>query len=252
MSRRRKKEQLDPVQSLVFLLMGGALYGGYLLTKSLAVGCVAAGSILGLYVAIVIIHNQKHAERLKRSGIADIDKMDGRKFELYLGHLFKAHGYAAEVTKSAGDFGADLVLTKASKKIVVQAKRYSKNVSLKAVQEVHTAMNHYGATEAWVVTNADYTEQAYTLAKSNGVRLINRQQLIEMILEINPETSKMPVAKQIVEHPVEELVEQPLITELDNDECPKCGYMLVKRKSSRGEFYGCMNFPKCRHTVDIA
>jgi restriction system protein len=35
---------------------------------------------------------QKREERLRRSGIADIDKMEGRQFEKYLGHLFKAYG----------------------------------------------------------------------------------------------------------------------------------------------------------------
>jgi restriction system protein len=47
-------------------------------------------------------------------------------------------------------------------------------------------MDHYGASSAWVVSNRDYTEQAYTLAKSNGVRLVNREQLIDMILAVNP------------------------------------------------------------------
>ncbi|MDQ6419932.1 restriction endonuclease [Paenibacillus sp. LHD-117] len=166
MARRRRKQQ-DPIQGLLIMLMALSLYGSYQLTESLLVGCIAAGCVLGAYVAIMIIINQKRAERLKRSGISEIDKMEGRRFELYLGHLFKAHGYSTEVTKSASDYGADLVITKTGRKIVVQAKRYSKNVGLKAVQEVHTAMNHYGAAEAWVVTNADYTEQAYSLAKSN-------------------------------------------------------------------------------------
>ncbi|WP_339225445.1 restriction endonuclease [Paenibacillus sp. FSL H8-0332] len=90
----------------------------------------------------------------------------------------------AEVTKAAGDYGADLVLSKDGKRIVVQAKRYSKNVGLKAVQEVRGTVSHYGASAAWVVTNRDYTEQAYKLAKSNNVRLIGREELIEMLLQM--------------------------------------------------------------------
>lgn len=31
--------------------------------------------------------------------------------------------------------------------------------------------------------------------------------------------------------------------------CPKCGIPLVVRSGSRGEFYGCSNYPKCRETV---
>ncbi|WP_253187253.1 restriction endonuclease [Paenibacillus sp. GP183] len=48
--------------------------------------------------------------------------MDGRQFELYLGLLFKALGYKTEVTLSAGDYGADLVIEKNGVRTVVQAK----------------------------------------------------------------------------------------------------------------------------------
>ncbi|WP_246168669.1 restriction endonuclease [Paenibacillus antarcticus] len=135
-------------------------------------------------IAALIARKLKHEARLKSSGIAEIDKMEGVQFEQYLGHLFRSQGYKAEVTQATGDYGADLVLSKDGKRIVVQAKRYSKNVGLKAVQEVRGAVAHYRASAAWVVTNRDYTEQAYKLAKSNNVRLISRDELIEMLLQM--------------------------------------------------------------------
>jgi restriction system protein len=250
--RRRKKEELDPLQAFMLLLMLGAGWGAYSLTKSIVAAGIAAGVIFVGYALIIFSINQKQTERLKRSGIAEIDKMEGRQFEKYLCHLFKVHGYAAEVTQAAGDYGADLIISKAGKKIVVQAKRYSKNVGLKAVQEVHTALKHYGATEAWVVTNSDYTEQAYTLAKSNGVRLIMRQQLIELMLAINPE-QMVPISKQInaQPEPENEVAVTKEVMEPDDLDCPQCGYLLVKRNGKRGEFYGCSNFPKCRHTMEM-
>lgn len=256
MARRRKKDQLNPVQSLVYLLMLGSFLGIYNLTKTFVAASIAAGCVLGVYISVVYVLNKQRTERLKRSGIADIDKMDGRQFELYLGHLFRGHGYIAEVTQSTGDYGADLIISKGGNKIVVQAKRYSKNVGLKAVQEAFTAMNHYNASEAWVVTNSDYTEQAYNLAKSNGVRLINRQKLIDMILNMNT-TNNTTLSQQIKEEsksisvPVITMDNQEVEESLENDECPKCGYLLIKRTGRKGEFYGCSNFPKCRHTISI-
>lgn len=85
---------------------------------------------VAVFIAVLIIIGIKRTERLKRSGIADIDKMEGVQFEQYLGHLFQAQGYKTQVTKAAGDFGADLILQKAGRKIVIQAKRYSKNVGI--------------------------------------------------------------------------------------------------------------------------
>ena len=34
-------------------------------------------------------------------------------------------------------------------------------------------------------------------------------------------------------------------------DCPKCGGHLVKRNGSRGKFYGCSEYPNCRHTENI-
>ncbi|WP_338587820.1 restriction endonuclease [Paenibacillus sp. Y5S-9] len=56
--------------------------------------------------------------------------MDGVQFEHYLGQLFRSQGYKAEVTKAAGDLVAELIMTKDGKRIVLQAKRYKKNVDL--------------------------------------------------------------------------------------------------------------------------
>ena len=33
--------------------------------------------------------------------------------------------------------------------------------------------------------------------------------------------------------------------------CPKCGIPLVIRSSSRGKFYGCPNYPKCRQKMRL-
>jgi hypothetical protein len=33
--------------------------------------------------------------------------------------------------------------------------------------------------------------------------------------------------------------------------CPSCGHVLVKRTGKYGQFYGCSNFPKCKHSEKI-
>jgi len=41
---------------------------------------------------------------------------------------------------------------------------------------------------------------------------------------------------------------------VDSDNCPKCGGPMVLRqnRNNGNSFYGCSNYPKCRHTVPIA
>jgi restriction system protein len=111
----------------------------------------------------------------------DIDRMDGLEFEKLLKPLFERQGYIAEVTQGSGDYGADLILWKGTKKYVVQAKRYSSNMGVSAVQQVVGAIKYYKASGAMVVTNQYFTPAAINLAKSNGVRLIDREALAEMV-----------------------------------------------------------------------
>jgi restriction system protein len=134
------------------------------------------------YVLIVKINRER---RLRKSGILEVDKMSGKKFEEYLQVLLKTKGYYVELTPYTGDYGVDLILSTKGKKIIVQAKRYKKNVGIKAVQEIAAAKSHYKADECWVLTNSFFTVQAKKLAASNQVKLIDRKQLINWMLEVN-------------------------------------------------------------------
>jgi len=144
---------------------------------------------IGVFLLIVLIYHGLiqlyYRYRLKKSGINDIDKMKGRTFEEYLRVLYQSHGYHVTLTPSSGDYGADLVLKKEGATIVVQVKRYAKNVGVKAVQEVVGAKEYYHATRAWVVTNRGYTGPAIKLAKANQVKLIGRDQLISQMIVFN-------------------------------------------------------------------
>ncbi|WP_083509177.1 restriction endonuclease [Planococcus rifietoensis] len=140
--------------------------------------------VLGAF-SLALITNILRDRKLKRSGMLQVDQMKGKEFEDYLRVLFLERGYHVQMTPATGDYGADLILSKGGQRIVVQAKRYKKNVGLKAVQEVSTAKLHYKADECWVVTNSGYTEPAKKLAASNGVKLVDRVVLMRWMIEMN-------------------------------------------------------------------
>jgi len=121
---------------------------------------------------------------LMQADISKIDIMEGYEFEEYLRTLFFYEGYKATLTTWSKDYGADIILNKDNKIIVVQAKRYNKVVGLKSVQEALGSMKHYNATEAFVVTNSHFSSEAETLAKENSIRLIDREELIEMYTRV--------------------------------------------------------------------
>lgn len=234
----RKRRRNDPFAELIAPIILLAYFGFYYWTRSFQQATVLTLILACLLIGLLVIFALWKREKLKKSGIHEIDKMDGRQFEKYLEVLFKSLGYKTKLTRYVGDYGADLILEKDGKKIVVQAKRYSKDVGINAVQEIAAAMPHYKADEAWIVTNRDFTEAARNLAKSNGVKLINRTKLIDFILKMNPEA--VPYPKKIMEeNPTQQFT------------CKRCGRLMVLRKGPKGEFYGCSGFPKCRYTMSV-
>lgn len=239
MARRRKKKE-DPVAALVGLLVVATFFGTFSITKSLATAVVSIFLVLAVILVIIFMIGMQKRERLRRSGISEVDKMDGLKFERYLAELFKSQGYSTVVTQGSGDYGVDLILSRQGKRIAVQAKRYKNNVGLEAVQQVQAGKAKYNCSEAWVVSNSNYTDQAISLAKANGVRLIARQELIEMMLKMN--ASEKLAARTTMTNRVSENKDLT---------CHLCGGTMQRRKSTKGEVYACSNFPLCKNIQPI-
>jgi restriction system protein len=137
--------------------------------------------LLAIFVGSIILGIWRRI-RLARSGIKDIDQFSGKVFEEYLEVLFRRLGYRVERTQFAGDYGGDLVISKDDVRTVVQAKRYSRSVGVRAVQEVVAAKAHYDCAEAMVVTNNRFTKQAEHLADRNGVELWDRDELTRRLM----------------------------------------------------------------------
>ena len=137
--------------------------------------------VLFLLFRGVLWYRNRH---LSRSGIADTDRMSGEEFEVYLETLFRKLGYTVRRTPYQGDYGADLIVRKGDEETVVQAKRYNRQVGVKAVQEAVAAKELYRCNKAMVVTNSRFTHQAQTLAKANHVELWDRNELGKRLLAL--------------------------------------------------------------------
>lgn len=179
--RRKKKKIRFPWLYVTLLAAVGAI--GFYFTAELRGSLISILAFITLIIFWKINKKIRRYRKLKRTRIGEIDTMSGEEFEHFLGAFFKRRGYKVRYTASSGDYGADLILKDGREKIVVQAKRYSSTVGVKAVQEIIGAVRMYDATEAWVVTNNYFTKQAVNLAEMNDVYLIDRDQLVELLSE---------------------------------------------------------------------
>ncbi|MDF2627060.1 MAG: hypothetical protein K0R39_891 [Symbiobacteriaceae bacterium] len=180
--------------------------------------------------------------------------MTGLEFEKYLEILFNRLGYQVERTRYVGDQGGDLIITRGGERTLVQAKRHSKAVGNKAVQEAAAARPHYKCHHAMVVANQEFTQAARELAKSNQVELLGRRQLAEMVLSTQvgpaaPSAAVTPVAASRTPSPSTPAA--AATTPTAPPTCQRCGRPMVERTSARGKFWGCSGFPKCRNIVSM-
>jgi restriction system protein len=157
--------------------------------------------ILGLVLIGRILFYFWEKQRLAKSGVGDIDRMDGKTFEKYLKVFFEKLGYKVERTRYIGDYGADLVATKNGVKMVIQAKRYKKKVGIRAVQEAVASKGYYNCDKAMVVTNSYFTDQAKTLASRNKVELRDRKLLVKNLLKIKEDEGNKANPKSGRGHP---------------------------------------------------
>lgn len=167
----------------------GNLWAGLIVLGLLLVIGLAMTNPVLLVVPVVVVvlavwywRRSSRKQRYALLWAGNVDAMTGTQFEDMLGVVFGMLGYRVEHTGQTGDFGADLILQQGSRRVAVQAKRYSSNVGNKAVQEVYASMRHYGASEGWVVTNSDFTSAAREQADSCGIRLLDREALLDLIL----------------------------------------------------------------------
>lgn len=122
--------------------------------------------------------------RCMRRCLNEVDKMNGREFEVFLSRMYGSLGYSVTLTRASRDYGADLILENRGQRTAVQAKLLSAGaVSNKAVSEVYASKNYYSASDALVITNCTYTAAAKKLAQDNNVTLIDRVGLTRLIGE---------------------------------------------------------------------
>lgn len=112
----------------------------------------------------------------------DFDNMSGLEFERYCGYILEKNSFSEiKITQASGDHGIDILAEKCGINYAFQCKCYSNNVGNKAIQQAHTGKDLYHRDVAVVMTNRYFTKQAQEEAKQLGVKLWDRNKLLELI-----------------------------------------------------------------------
>lgn len=123
-------------------------------------------------------------------GDADIkpalQQLDDYEFEKFLGDLWAADGWDTRVLQASNDRGIDVEATKfdpIEEKHLIQAKRYSdgNNVGSKEVQQYSSLRRQENADVVIIVTTSGFTRQAEERAEDLNVKLIDGDDLVQLI-----------------------------------------------------------------------
>lgn len=134
--------------------------------------------------------NKQDKDRVNYFRKSQLETLSGIEFEEVLKSLFEKMGYKVLLTKTSGDFGADLIISKNGKNALIQAKRYNHTVGVRAVQEIIAAREHYKVFQAFVITNSSFSSEAEHLALESEVQLVDGDALEKMLIKYDVKIAK--------------------------------------------------------------
>jgi|CXWL01.1.fsa_nt_gi restriction system protein len=98
---------------------------------------------------------------------------------------FSKNGGECRVTRASRDGGVDAIAFDPDPirggKVVIQAKRYTKTVSVSAVRDLYGTVVNEGATKGILVTTADYGPDSYEFARGKPITLLNGANLLHLL-----------------------------------------------------------------------
>lgn len=128
------------------------------------------------------ISHQWAATVLGIRSLADIYAMTPSQFEAFVGFLFKARGYDAQLVGQTGDQGIDIELRRrgvaGSPRVVAQCKRYQGSVGQPIVREFYGSFAERAA-EGYLVTTGTFTQPAREWAASRPLHLVDGNALLD-------------------------------------------------------------------------
>lgn len=135
---------------------------------------------------------QKCDERLSKSHVlAQLREMDPYEFERLVAKIWEKQGWDAQVTSGSADRGVDVIATKEDvfeeRRHLIQVKRHGTNTRVGS-EDIQRYAGLYARRDekpdaVFVVTSNRFTTEAKEVAKNRDVRLVDCDELYEMLTE---------------------------------------------------------------------
>lgn len=122
---------------------------------------------------------------MEKWSLGQLQEIEPYNFEKLLAQLFRKMGYAVEETQYSHDRGIDLIIRVVhfglSHSWIVQAKRYTEPVGVKAVREYSSLRYRDRVDGVIIVATSSFTREGQDEAAEHNVKLIDGNLLVEML-----------------------------------------------------------------------
>jgi restriction system protein len=169
--------------------------------------------------------------------------IEWNRFETLAAEYFRTLGKRVETISHGADGGVDARIYADSSNALeyaIQCKAWNSAVGVKPVRELFGVMAHESAGKGIFMTTSTFTDDAKKFAAdhSDKLFLIDGSRFIAMI-EMLPEEKKAKLLAVGTEG------------DYTTPTCASCGIKMVWRSGKTGDFWGCLNYPRCKSILKV-
>lgn len=170
-----------------------------------------------------------------------INRLEWRRFEVLVEGLFRHGGeWTVEGGPAGPDGGIDLRLFRPGEPrptAAIQCKAYrNKPVGVATVRELFGIMAAENIPHGMIFTCGEFSPDAENFARDKSIDLVTGPRLLALIGELPSESQKL-------------LLKEVTLGDSITPTCPSCRVRMIRRTGSRGAFWGCAHYPRCRNVL---
>ncbi|MFH1987911.1 MAG: restriction endonuclease [Pseudomonadota bacterium] len=188
--------------------------------------------------------NAQNEPKIKEWSLELIQSIEWKRFEDVCQKFYELKGIRSECTPLGPDGGIDIRLfqeksTPQQATAIVQCKAWGSSfVGVKPIRELLGVMVHEKVSKAFFMTSGKYSDEAKAFSAPNRITLIDGAMFLAML-------------QRLPEAPRQQLLEFSTAGDFNVPTCPSCGtsMRLVQGKEGLRDFWGCLNYPRCRQTL---
>lgn len=148
------------------------------------------------------------------------DKPDWYRFEQSVADALVRLGWSAQLTKASNDFGADIVASWGTDKLVVQCKYFANTAPVQSavIREVMVAKTHYQAKLGLIAYRGIISKRTFEKAMDQRIAMLTLAQLVsgcffdKTMIKLKSRTPDVPIREEL------EAISLTVVVT-----CPACG-----------------------------